>query len=276
MAASIPSRTLRDREVDPVHRPEHRVIERIEADRHPLQSRRGQRPRERPQRRSVRRQGQVDLAAIGSPDRGQHLDEVRQIAAHERLATGDPQLLDPERHERPSRPFDLLEAQDLVARQERVVLPEDLLGHAIGAPEIAPIRDRDAQIAHRAPERVGRSGPSIEGGRGIHRVHGSRERPDARRYHRLRPLVPLANCTVPTPAATMRPSNGCRGDPSRRARMRIATHGSDRYATGLPASLGGRAWRSHRSGRAHGIRNRRSPERRSPRRRSPGRGIDRC
>ena len=100
----------------------------------------------------------------------------RQVAPDERLAAGDPQLLDPERDERAGRPLDLLEGQDLVARQERVVLPEDLLGHAIGAPEVAAIGDRDAQVAHRAPERVGRSGPSIEGGRGIHHGHGSRER----------------------------------------------------------------------------------------------------
>ena len=123
----------------------------------------GQRTGERAQGGPVRRQGQVDLAAVGPPDGRQHRDEVGQVAPDERLATGDPQLLDAERHEGPGDPLDLLEAQDLVARQERVVLPEDLLGHAIGAPEVAPVGHRDAQVAHRPAERVGRSGAAVEG-----------------------------------------------------------------------------------------------------------------
>ena len=146
----------------------------------------GQRAGQRPQRGAVGRQGQVELAAVGSPERRQHRDQVGQVAADERLAAGDPQLLDAERDERPGRPLDLLEAQDLVARQERVVLAEDLLGHAVGAPEVAAIGDRDAQVAHRPAERVGRSGSAIEGRGGVHRAHGSPEaRADARRYHRV-------------------------------------------------------------------------------------------
>ena len=59
---------------------------------------------ERAQRRAVGRQRQVDLAAVGPADRGQHRDEVGQVAPDERLAAGDPQLLDAERDERPGRP----------------------------------------------------------------------------------------------------------------------------------------------------------------------------
>ena len=132
----------------------------------------------------------VRVRSISPPSgrrmRREHRDEVRQVAPDERLAAGDPELLDAERDERPRRPFDLLEGQDLVARQERVVLPEDLLGHAIGAPEVAPIGDRDAQVAHRPAERVGRAGPAIEGAGGVHRAHGSRERAE-------RPTVPPAS-----------------------------------------------------------------------------------
>ena len=167
----------------------------------------------------------------------------RQVAPDERLAAGDPQLLDAERHERPRRPLDLLEGQDLVARQERVVLPEDLLGHAIGAPEVAPVGDRDAQVAHRPTERVGRSGPAVEGRRGIHRAHGSRGTACGR------PAVPPAQTTGTSsqlhrtdPRCHDAPKPRMSGRPLPTSRMRIATHGSDRHATGLQASLDGRAW----------------------------------
>ena len=60
-----PVEHARDREVDAVHRAEHRVVERVEADRHPAQPGVGQRPRQRPQRRAVRGQGQVRRPASG-------------------------------------------------------------------------------------------------------------------------------------------------------------------------------------------------------------------
>ena len=62
----------------------------------------GERSRQRPQRGPVGRQRQVDLAAVGSADRRQHRDQVRQVAPDERLAAGDPQLLDAERRRRPA------------------------------------------------------------------------------------------------------------------------------------------------------------------------------
>ncbi len=61
-------------------------------------------PRQGPQRRAVGGEGQVDLAAVGSAQRGQHRDEVRQVAPDERLAAGDPELLDAERRRRSARP----------------------------------------------------------------------------------------------------------------------------------------------------------------------------
>ena len=62
----------RDREVDPVHRAEHRVVERIEADGDPPQARLGKRSGETAQGGPVGRQGQVDVAAVGRPERREH------------------------------------------------------------------------------------------------------------------------------------------------------------------------------------------------------------
>ena len=116
----------------------------------------------------------------------------------------------------PGGALDLLEGQDLVARQERVVAPEDLLGHAVGASEVAAIGDRDAQVAHRAAERVGRSGSAIEGQRGVHRPMVARKGAEPGGTTGSGPLVPLANCTVPTLAATMRTKSRISGRPARR------------------------------------------------------------
>ena len=42
---------------------------------------------------------------------------------------------------------------------------EDLLGHAVGAAEVAAVGHRDPQVANRPPERVGHARPSVEGRR---------------------------------------------------------------------------------------------------------------
>ena len=68
----------------------------------------------------------------------------------------------------PGDPFDLLEVQDLVARQELEVPPEDLLRHAVGAAEVAAVGHRDAQVAHRAPARVLHAGPTVTVAEGMH------------------------------------------------------------------------------------------------------------
>src|SRR6185312_5467875 len=43
---------------------------------------------------------------------------------------------------------------DELAGQEREVAPEDLLGHAVDAPEVAPVGDRDPQVVDRPAEPV--------------------------------------------------------------------------------------------------------------------------
>src|SRR3712207_7131834 len=50
---------------------------------------------------------------------------------------------------------DLLEAEERRVRQEGVVLVEHGLRHAVGAPEVAPVGHRDAQVVEATPPRVG-------------------------------------------------------------------------------------------------------------------------
>ena len=85
------------------------------------------------------------------PQRGQLADEHRQVGAHGRLATGEAQAVDLEAlDEDPGQPLDLLERQHLAARQPQ----HALLGHAVGAAEVAAVGDRDAQVADGAPEGI--------------------------------------------------------------------------------------------------------------------------
>ena len=65
-------------------------------------------------------------------------------------------LLDALRDERPADSLDLLEGEELLAIHEAVAVPEDRLGHAVRAAEVAAVGDRDPQVAHRAAERVER------------------------------------------------------------------------------------------------------------------------
>src|SRR5205809_211059 len=78
----------------------------------------------------------------------------RPVAAHQRLAPGQADLLHAETDEDARQPRDLLEAEDGAVRQERVIGVEHLARHAVHAAEVAAVGDRDAQVVHRAPERV--------------------------------------------------------------------------------------------------------------------------
>src|SRR5690242_8941103 len=86
--------------------------------------------------------------------RGEHRDEVRKAASDGRLAARDAQLAHTEGDEHGGQSVDLLVRQDLIARQERVVAPEHLAGHAVRAAEVAPVRDRDAQVAEVPAESI--------------------------------------------------------------------------------------------------------------------------
>ncbi len=100
------------------------------------------------------------------PQRRQVGDQRRQVPADERLAAGDPELVDAEPDEDRRQPRDLLERQHLLARQEREVAAEDLGRHAVRAPEVASIRDRDPQVPQRATESVRQARAAVERVRG--------------------------------------------------------------------------------------------------------------
>ena len=76
------------------------------------------------------------------------------MAAYERFAAGDADLFDTVRDEDAREPLDLLEGQQLAPLEEDVVAPEDLFRHAVDAPEVAPVGDRDPQVAQRPAEGV--------------------------------------------------------------------------------------------------------------------------
>ena len=138
--------------VDVVHRPEHLVVEGVEAHgdaREPCLRERGRLALEE---RGVGRER--DVKAIVDPD--EPLDQPLEIAPQERLATGDPKLVDAQLDERPGHSLDLLEGQKLAPRQEPVLAAEDLLRHAVDAAEVAAVGDGDPQIANRPAERVRR------------------------------------------------------------------------------------------------------------------------
>ena len=97
----------------------------------------------------VRRQREVERG-----DLRQHLDEALDVAADERLAAGQPDLLDAQAGEDLREAGDLLERQEVASGEEGVVAPVDLLGHAVDATEVAAVRDRDTEVAQRPVECV--------------------------------------------------------------------------------------------------------------------------
>ncbi len=105
-----------------------------------------------------------------------------EIAAQERFASCDPELVDAEVDEDARDALDLLEREELAARQETVLVAEDLLRHAVHAAEVAAVGDRDPQVAHRPSERVDEFHlrQSVENPLGA----PARPSPRARRRHR--------------------------------------------------------------------------------------------
>ena len=85
---------------------------------------------------------------------GEHRDQPLEVAADQRLAAGQPELVDAEPDGRARDPGDLVEVEQLLAVEEPVVVAEDLLRHAVGATEVAPIGDRDPQVPQRPAEGV--------------------------------------------------------------------------------------------------------------------------
>ena len=260
---------LRDREVDPVHGAEDRVVERVEADRDPPQPGLGQRPGQRAQGRPVRRQRQVERARRRD---GGSRRASRSRSGRSRRTSGSPpvmpQLLDPERR-RTARATRAISSnvRTSVARQELVVAAEDLLGHAVGAAEVAAVGHGDAQVAHRPAERVGDARASVEGRRQVHRAHptpggSTRGAPTQRsarsgpappvppahtagtssQLHRTSP--PLARCLHVPDARPLRPSTQtCRHIEAISRRARTSDPWPRPTPTRLPASVELGPWR---------------------------------
>jgi hypothetical protein len=125
-------------------------------------------------------------------DGGDLAHQGGQVAAQQRLATGEAHLAHARLHEHPHQPGDLLKTEQLGPGKEAEVAPVHPLRHAVGAPEVAAVGHRHPEVPERAPELVehgpilapanfavlagggGRTaaGTRIEGGSGL--VPGSR------------------------------------------------------------------------------------------------------
>ena len=90
----------------------------------------------------------ADVIDAGNP--GQPFDEAMQIPADEWFASGEPQLVDAQRNDRPHEPFDLFERQQILAIHELHVVRR----HAVKAPDVAAISDADPQVVMPAAEGI--------------------------------------------------------------------------------------------------------------------------
>ncbi len=75
----------------------------------------------------------------------QIFDKMHDIAADQGFPAGQTQFIDAGTDERGADPVQLLQAQQIFLRQKRHVLR-----HAIGAAEVAAVRQGNAQIGHMA------------------------------------------------------------------------------------------------------------------------------
>ena len=147
-----------DRGVDAVHHlgeaapagdlRELRGVERVERDVDPPDAAVGELGREAAELAAVGGQRQL-LERAGLEVARHGAEEGHDALAHQRLAAGDPELLDAEADEGRAEPVELLERQQLGLGQELHVL-----GHAVDAAEVAAVGHRDAQVGDRARERV--------------------------------------------------------------------------------------------------------------------------
>ena len=94
---------------------------------------------------AVGRQRHVDTQG------GEAFHQLGQVRPHQGFPSGQPDALEAEAlHANLGKALDLFEAEDLRTGQPRHALRR----HAVLAAEIAPIGDRDAQIAHDSAERI--------------------------------------------------------------------------------------------------------------------------
>ena len=95
--------------------------------------------------------GQRRVGRRGQPQAGQLRHEHRQVGPHGRLAAGEADAVDVEAlHEDPGQALDLLEGEQVLPGQPRHALGR----HAVRAAEVAPVGDRDPQVADGTAEGV--------------------------------------------------------------------------------------------------------------------------
>ena len=144
---------FRYREVDVVHRLEHGVVHRVEADGDAFETGVTQRLCFFGEQRAVGSQRQVEAGNVG-----QQFDQLLDVAAHQRFATGEADFFDAVCFEDTRQSRDLFEGQQGRAFEELMIAAELLLGHAIDAAEVAAVGDRDAQVAQGPVEAVSAGG----------------------------------------------------------------------------------------------------------------------
>ena len=99
---------------------------------------------------AVGREREVVETGLG----GQHAHQRGKVAPQQRLAAGEPHPIDAEGEEHVDERRDLLEVQHVFARQPVVVV----LGHAVRAAQVAPVGDRQAEVAQGTAEEIGEAG----------------------------------------------------------------------------------------------------------------------
>ena len=149
------------RKVDVVHAHEHLVVQRIEAYGHALEARLLQCAGLLLEKGAVGGQGQIEAG-----DRGEHGDQLFQIAPDQRLAPRQADFLDSELSENARKARNLFECQQFFTLEELVILAEHFLRHAIDAAEVAAIGDRDAQVTQRTAQPVATVGRNLGGNSG--------------------------------------------------------------------------------------------------------------
>ena len=97
---------LGHRKIDVVHRPEYRIVEGIQADRHAVQSRVLESLRLLFEERPIRGQRQVQTGFLR-----QHANQLLELAAHQRFAAGDAHFFDAMPVKNFHQPVDLVETQ---------------------------------------------------------------------------------------------------------------------------------------------------------------------
>src|SRR5262249_34739020 len=87
-----------------------------------------------------------------------HADERGQVPPHQGLPSRQPDLAHPGAGQERRHAPDLLEGQDALARE-----PDRVLGHAVGAAQVAPVGDRKPEVVVHPAEPVLEHGRTIGG-----------------------------------------------------------------------------------------------------------------